>query len=220
MKSEIVNKRSLLLSALLIFALNTLTFAQTLKDVFTSSETQIMYLGLDYTKAKLIDDANANVMDIKERQYAGINELVVTESKKFDLKSAFHKSFVDHDLGPVTKSNEKINAEEIKSTNTSDFHRLQATDIDGVVRGLDFAGQKGVIGLLFVVEGMSKSEKAAAVWVTLIDMRSKKVLMTERMLGKTSMGFGFRNFWAAPIKNIIDEIEKKKYEEWKSKYGH
>ena len=192
--------------------------SQTAKDVFSNSETSILFLGIDFTKAKLIDDANANANEIRDKHYGAINDLVVTENKKYDLKSAFHKSFIDHDLGMVQKRNEKINTEEIKSTNTSDFHRLKSADIETLVKGFDFGDKKGV-GLLFVMEGMGKSEKSAAMWVTLIDMKSKKVLMTERMEGKTGMGFGFRNFWAIPIKNVIEEIDKKKYSEWKSKYG-
>jgi hypothetical protein len=45
--------------------------------------------------------------------------------------------------------------------------------------------------------------------------------MTERMEGKLNKlgGFGFKNYWAAPFKDVIDEIKKKKYSEWKSKYG-
>jgi hypothetical protein len=207
------------LFAILFFCVNTpAVFAQTAKEVFGSSETPILYLGVDFTKAKVIDDANANVNDIRDRQYAGINDLIVTETKKYDLKSAFHKSFVDHDLGMVAKRNEKINTEDIKSTNTADFHRLKSTDIESLVKGFDFGDKKGV-GLLFVMEGMSKSDKAASIWVTLIDMKAHKVLMTERLEGKTGMAFGFRNFWATPIKNVIEEIEKKKYNEWKSKYG-
>jgi hypothetical protein len=205
--------------ALFIFSgIKNTVFAQTAKDVFTNSETQILYLGIDFTKAKLIDDANANAIDIRDRQYAGINDLIVTESKKYDLKDAFHKSYVDHDLGPVAKRNEKINAEDIKSTNTSDFHRLQESDIQSLVSGFDFGDKKGV-GLLFVMEAMNKSGKSAAIWVTLVDMKAKKVLMTERLEGKTGMSFGFRDYWATPVKEIIKDIEKKKYNEWKLKYN-
>jgi hypothetical protein len=193
------------------------SFAQTAKDVFNSSETPVFYLGIDFTKARLIDDATANEMDIRDRQFAGINDLVVTEAKKYDLAGAFHKSNIDHDLGLVAKRNEKVNAEQIKSTNTSDFHRLKEEDINTLVKGFDFADKKGV-GLLFVVEAMSKSEKGAAIWVTLIDMKAKKVLMTERIESKTSMAFGFRNYWASSIRNLIETIEKKKYKEWKGKY--
>ena len=48
-----------------------------------------------------------------------------------------------------------------------------------------FQGKKG-IGILFVMEAMSKREKAAAIWVTLIDMKTKKVLLTERIEGKAA----------------------------------
>ena len=69
------------------------------------------------------------------------------------------------------------------------------------------------------MEAMSKSEKAASIWVTLVDMKSKKVLMTERIESKVSMAFGFRNYWASSIRNLIETIQKKKYNEWKSRYG-
>ena len=191
--------------------------AQTLKEFFNSSEVSALYLGIDFTQAKLIDDATANEMDIRDRQYAGINDLVVTEIKKFDLNSAFHKSNVDHDLGFVAKRNLKADAEKIKSTNTSDYHRLKEDDISTLVKGFDFGDKKG-IGILFVMEAMSKSAKSAAIWVTFIDMKAKKVLLTERMEEKTGMSFGFRNYWATSIKKLLDDIEGDKYKQWKAKY--
>src|SRR4051812_23969910 len=104
MKKKNTLKRSVFL---LLFSMATALSiqAQTLKDVFTNSETPLFYLGIDFTKAKLIDDATANVNDIRDRQYDGINDVVVTETKKYDLKSAFHKSNIDHDLGLVAKRN-------------------------------------------------------------------------------------------------------------------
>jgi len=202
---------------LFIFMLAQPAFSQTLKEFFNSSEVTALYLGIDFTKAKLVDDATANEMDIRDRQYAGINDLVVTETKKFDLNAAFHKSNIDHDLGLVAKRNQKADAGQIKSTNTSDFHRLKEEDINTLVKGFDFGDKKG-IGILFVMEAMSKSGKAAAIWVTFIDMKAKKVLLTERIESKTSMAIGFRNFWASTIKNLLNTIEDKKYKEWKSKY--
>jgi len=195
--------------------------AQTLKDVFTNSETPIFYLGIDFTQARLIDDATANEIDIRDRQFAAINDVIVNEPKKYDLAEAFHKSYVDHDLGLVAKRNEKANAEAIKSSNTADYHRFKEEDVNKVVSSFDFAGKSG-IGLLFVVEALSKSQKAAAIWVTLVDMKTKKVLLTERMEGKVGKfgGFGFKNYWAGPFKDVIDDINKKKYSEWKSKYGN
>lgn len=193
--------------------------AQTLKDFFSSEGTNALWLGIDFTKNKVIDDANANVSDIRDRQYNGLNDLVVDEVKKYDLQKVFHRSSsVDHDLSYVNDHNAKTNADEIKSTNTSDFHRLKEEDIASMVKGYDFKGKKG-IGIMMVSEAMGKSEKAIALWVTIVDMSNRKVLLTDRLEGKVSMGFGFRNYWAAGIKSVLEQIEKKKYKEWKAKAG-
>ena len=193
--------------------------AQTLKDFFSSSGTSALYLGIDFTKNKVIDDATANPSDIRDRQYDGLNDLIVTEGKKFDLRAAFHRSgTVDHDLGMVNDRNTKANADQIISTNTGDFHRLKEADIADLVKGCDFKGKKG-LGILLVSEAMSKSDKAIAIWVTFIDMGTKKVLLTDRVEGKVGMGFGFRNYWATGIKNVLEQVEKKKYKEWKANAG-
>jgi hypothetical protein len=209
-------KTGLCMAFMLVCTLVQPAFSQTLKEFFSSSETPTIYLGIDFTKARLIDDATANQMDIRDRLFASINEVVVNEAKKFDLNKAFHKTNVDHDLGLVAKRNLKVDAEQIKSTNTGDFNRLKQEDITALVKGFDFADKKGT-GILFVMEGMSKSFKKAAIWVTLIDIKSKKVLLTERIESKMAMAIGFRNMWASTIKNLIDDIEDKKYDEWKSK---
>ena len=202
-----------------LFALQLPLHAQTtIKDFFASSSPQVLYLGIDFTKTKLIDDANTSVNDLRDREYTAINELVLQEPKKYDLKKAFHKDNTDHDLGLVNARNEKANTEEIKSTNSGDFHRFKEDDIKAIVSGYDFKDKKG-FGLLFVMEAMSKSDKAIAMWATVIDMGSKTMLMTERVEGKLGMGFGVRNYYATGIHSAIEAIEKKKYEEWKTKYS-
>ncbi len=216
MKEKIVSRPGFLFLVGLLAALP--GFSQTTKEIFSNSETPLLYLGIDFTKARVIEDPSAPALEIRDRYYDGINEVVINEPKKYALRDAFHKSNIDHDLGAVTKRNARVNTEEIKSSNSADFHRLKESDIFDLVKGFDFADKKG-IGLLFVMEGMDKPEKAASVWLTLIDMKNKKVLMTDRVEGKTNMSFGFRNYWATSIKSIIDNIEKKKYKEWQQKYS-
>ena len=211
-------KASLFLSFMFIVVLAPPAFSQTLKDFFNSDATTALYLGIDFTKAKLIDDPKSEASEIRDRQFDGINQLIVTETKKFDLNAAFHKPNIDHDLGAVNKRNEKADAGQLMSTNTSDFHRLKEDDINALVRGFDFGDKKG-IGILFVMEAMSKSGKAAAIWVTFVDMKAKKVLLTERMEEKVGMAIGFRNTWASAIKKLLDEIEGDKYKEWKKKFS-
>ena len=195
--------------------------AQTIKDVFTSSETSILYLGIDYTQARLINDVSQTGIDVRDKYFPGINAVVINEPKKYDLQKAFNKSMINNSLGMVTKRNKAINAENIESTESADYSRLKEEDIHKLVRGMDFEKKKG-IGLLFIVEGMKKADKSgsSSVWVTFVDMGTNKVLMTERMDGTTGGGFGFRNYWASTIYNVIEAIEKKKYKEWKGKYGN
>jgi hypothetical protein len=214
---ERTTKASLFMSFIFIIMMAQPAVSQTLKDFFNSDATTALYLGIDFTKAKLIDDAVSNETDIRDKQFAGINEVIVTDSKHINLPGAFHKATLDHDLSAVDKRNLQVDPSQIKSTNTSDFHRLKEDDINALVKGFDFGDKKG-LGILFVMEAMSKSGKAAAIWVTFIDMKAKKVLLTERVEEKTGMSFGFKNYWASPVKKLLDEIEGDKFKEWKKKY--
>lgn len=208
-----------LLAFLLFLGSNFTSRAQGLKDVFNNSESPLLYLGIDFSKSRLLDVGNAD--DIRNRLYGSINDLVIDEPKKFDLKGAFRKSNIDHDFSAVIKNNAKANLNDIISTNSADFNRLKEADIAAEVKSLDISGKDGV-GLLFVMEAMRKQDKKgdAAIWVTFIDLKTKKVLMTERIEIDAKGGFGFRNYWASTIKELIDEIDKKKYKEWRTKVNN
>jgi hypothetical protein len=215
------HKLSWLFAMLLLLGSSTQSFSQTIKDFFSNSSTSLTYLGIDYTKNKLINDPGGNASDIKGRLYNSMNEVVVNEmGKNYNIAGAFDRSSgVNTDISAVTERNEKINSSDIMSSNTGDFNRLSESDIAGCVKALALKGKEGV-GLVFIMEGMKKEEKKSygAVWVTLVDMKTKKVLMTERM-EQEAAGFGFRNFWVSIIKKSIVEIDKKAYKSWKNKYG-
>jgi hypothetical protein len=214
-------KLSWLFAIVLLLANSTVSFSQSVKDFFSNSSTPLTYLGIDYTQNRLINDPGGNASDIKGRLYNSMNEVVVNEmGKNYNIAGAFDRSAgVTTDIAAVTARNEKINASEIMSSAPSDFNRLKEDDIAKCVKALDLKGKDGV-GLVFIMEGMRKDEKKSygAVWVTLVDMKTKKVLMTERM-EQEAAGFGFRNFWVSIIKKSIVEIDKKSYKAWKKTYG-
>jgi len=210
-----------LLLALLLMAGSTNSFAQTIKDFFTNNTTSLTYLGIDYAKNKLINDPAGNTSDIKGRLYGSMNDVVVAEMpKNYDIAGAFDRAgAVTADIAAVTARNEKINAADISSSNAGDFSRLTEADIAAEVKTLVIKDKTGV-GLVFIMEGMKKEEKKSygAVWATLIDMKTKKVLMAERF-EQEATGIGFRNYWVSIVKKSITEINKKKYSAWKSKYS-
>jgi hypothetical protein len=212
MQQRSVTQKSLfVMFAALLFAVS--AQAQTLKEFF-SSGAPLTYLGIDFTQAKVIGEQVADANDMRDRAFPSINSVVVNEPKKYDIAGAFHTQ-VTTDLSLVNKHNEAINTAKLKSDNAADYNHLQPADVEKLVKGYNFNGKKGV-ALLFVMDGMSKAEKAATMYVTLIDMGAKKVLLAEKMEGK-AQGFGFRNYWAYTIHKVLEDVEKHKYKEWKAK---
>ena len=195
-------------------------FSQDLKDFFNNSQAPMVYLGVDFSRAKLINDPGANTTDIKNRLYHSINQVIVDEMERnYNVGKAFDKVNVGTDISGVEEQNEKVNASEIASSDPADFNRLKEADISAMVKKLGTIKGSG-IGVVFIMEGMKKEEKKSygSVWVALIDVKTKKLLMAERM-EEEAAGFGFRNFWASIIKRAIQDIDKKKYKEWKKTYG-
>lgn len=201
------------LLAITIMGLSQPVYSQTTKEVF-NSETPITYLGIDFTQARLINDAGASATDLKEKHFPGINQVVVNEPKKYDLVKAFKRP-ITNDISVTEKANSTIDAEKIKSSNSSDEGRLSATDIQKVVNQYELAGKKGT-GLVFIMEGLNKPGAKGSMYVTFIDMATRKVIFTERMTGKAG-GFGYKNYWAKSVFEVLEDIEKSKYKEWKNK---
>ena len=216
-----IKRNQWIVSVFLLLGMNTAVSAQSIKDFFNDKGIALTYLGIDYYKNRLINDPGGNPSDIKGRLYAAMNEVVVNEMpKNYDIAGAFNRgSFVNSDIAAVTARNEKVEAKDISSANDADFSRLTEADISAEIKALSIKDKDG-IGLVFVMEGMKKEEKKSygSVWVVLVDMKSKKVLLAERM-EQEAAGFGFRNFWVSIIKKSLVEIEKKKYKAWRSKYG-
>jgi hypothetical protein len=190
--------------------------AQTTKDIFLS-ETPITYIGIDFSKAKLIGDAAADAYDIKNHLYSAMNQVVVNEPKKYDLNKALSKTTVTPFIDISEAVNSKSVMDSIKSSDKADFQRFSAATIDKMIQGYDFKGKTG-IGLVFIMEAMSKPEEKGAIWVTFVNMSTHKVLLTERMLGDAG-GFGFRNYWVHTVLDVIEEIGKKKYKQWSATYN-
>lgn len=199
------------------------SFSQTLKEFFGNKATQLTYLGIDYTKNLVINDGDANTADITGRLYSAMNDLVIKEqySKNYDIGRAFgRKNAINIDSNAVNANNKKIDSKIILSSRKSDFKRLKEADIKNCVEALSLEGKEG-IGLIFIMEGMKKTagKGYGAVWITLINMKTKEVLMTERDEHEAD-GFGFRNYWVSVIRRTIMEIDWSKYKDWKKKYSH
>ena len=206
--------------SLTIFILPVIVRGQSLTAAafFNNESVPTTYLGIDFTLAKLVNDDASNAKTIQSTQFNGINDLMIKENKKYDIQDAYRRSNWMPDIKEVENRNDKANPDQLKSTNESDLTRLKPEDIDNLVKNYNYSPDKGY-GVLLIMEGMSKTAKICAIWFTVIDMDSKKVLTTGRVEGKLGSGFGFRNYWASAIKNAIGHVKSKDYEQWKSGAG-
>lgn len=194
----------------------TVAVAQKKADILNEA-TPLIYLGVDFSKTKVINDIAATAYDIKTRHFPGINQVVIAEPKKFDWPKYLERGNITNDIEAVTAINEKIDEKSINSNSTADEKHLKEADIQGMVNKYDLSGKKG-IGLVIIMEALSKTAEAASMYITFIDLSSKKVLYTERMVEKAG-GFGFRNYYASTIYKAMQTIKKSKLKSWRSSFG-
>ena len=200
-----------------LFSASTRGQALSAASFFKSDTIPALYLGIDFSKAKLINDENSKAGIIQEKQFNGINDLMIKESKKYDFQGAYRRKYWKVDISEVEKRNQNVDPSELLSFNDSDLHLMKKTDVDSLVSGFNFGDHKGY-GILLIVEGMDKQKRLMTVWYTLIDMEHKKVLFSNLLQGGVIGGFGFRNYWASAINSTIIYVDNKCYHEWKDKF--
>ena len=205
--------------SLLVLASGTFAKAQDAKSALSS--TEIVWFGLDFTKAKFVGafDQGAGIApatgsDMKTKWIPSWNALVVNEPQHFDFKKSFRKDNVIYDLKSINELNNKIDVDACMVYNEGNIER---SEIDGMVKNYKADVKKSGIGLSFIVENFNKTTQTGTMYVTFFDIATKKVLVCEKMSGKGA-GIGMRNYWAATIKAILKQIDATEYKNWKSKY--
>lgn len=173
------------------------------QDVFDYQQP-ITWLGLDFSELKLVrSDEAVTDQELQTKYFPGWNELILNEPKKFDIAKATDRSSVENDIDAVTAVNEKAKPGFITDDSKA-FQHLDNTRIRQMVKKYNLKGKSG-IGLVFIVEGMDKTRKEAAVWVTFINMATREVLVSQPVTGDSG-GFGFRNYWAGSFNKILKAL--------------
>jgi len=208
--------KKLLLILLLAAAAN--SFAQnTMSDLF-GHKTKLVFLGVDFTQAKYIGRAGFTDPEaIKNQHMVSWNNLIELEPKKFSLQKIFGQSN-DMYLSKVEDMVNLNKSVDVASNIISDPYSITEDQVKKSVAKYSLSEKSG-IGIVYVVESLfkapedSKEKSAMTAWVTFIDLSSKKVLYTEKVVGKAG-GFGFKNYWAGAIYQINEEIDSKLYKKW------
>lgn len=162
--------------------------------------SQVHWLGIDYTQALFVGNGDFNEPQQVASYYPGEwNELVRKELMD-DIEKSLKKVVVqDYDV--AKQLNEQVTVEQIERREGGSAHsQLDADRIAAHVRGYPISGDG--VGLVLIADKLVKSEETGCGWLTFVDMSSKEVLYTQRACNGAS-GFGFRNYWFRPYKDML-----------------
>ncbi|GAA4371170.1 hypothetical protein GCM10023185_46370 [Hymenobacter saemangeumensis] len=209
-------KTTLLATCLSLNAL--LASAQTMPELLAKPEIPLTWMGLDFSATKYLGDPGTVAPEEMKGLFEKINQLMVNEAKKYDLAKAFKRDKVLYTPSITEGVNRKVDATKLITSDISQEGRLSEVKVQELVSQYDYPADASGVGLTFVMEDLNKQMEKAVFWVTFVDMRSRKVLYTEKIAGQ-AMGFGFRNHWAGGIYDGLNHIRAKKYGEWKKRFA-
>ena len=161
------------------------------------AEKKITWLGVDFTLARftLITEDPAAVVSTSLK---AINNLILAEPDKYNLKKFFSKTEVTNDIDMVNERNSKIDPTILIAP---DKYTITPEDVKKVISSYDTQGKTGT-GLVFVAENLHKVEEIGSYYVVFFDMATKEIIDSERKVGKAA-GIGFRNYWTGSIYNVM-----------------
>jgi hypothetical protein len=210
-------------SILFIFIclLSIASYAQTAEDLFTASDTKVSWLGIDFSNVKLIGDfsqfhgaGEKNASQIKNTYFPAWNMLILNEREKYDVAGMLRKDKVIYDIDMIMDINKDAPLEEMETYNAPTYSK---EDIEKFVKKYKTMGKEG-IGIVFVAESLNKANTEAWFHFVAINLTNNKVLVHDRIRGEPS-GIGLRNYWAGAVRDVIKEISKSRYRDWKSDYA-
>ena len=173
------------------------------------------WLGLDFSNTKLIGhEGFSNPEKIVNEYLPKINMLVFSEADKYDVMAAFRMDNYDANYLYFDILNSSLSTDELF---VGSDYSLEESDILSIVAKYNFDKVKQDIALVFIVESLDKTNERATMWVTIINTKTNNLILAERMNGEPG-GIGFRNYWARPVLNVIQEIKEKRYKKWQNMY--
>ncbi len=176
----------------------------------------LVWFGLDFSHAKLVGTSIdfSDVHKITSYYFERMNEVMVTENEKYDFKKAYHVQNVEYNIKPAIERSRQNNSPDILTLKNP--QPLTKANVKAIIKDCSF-NSSSKTGLIYIVESLNKLEKKATVLVVFFDIKTKKILFSERMSGAPS-GFGFRNYWLGAFYHVLKKSSKS-YKEWAKAKG-
>lgn len=166
-----------------------------LKDI-----KSIKFYGVDYSQAKVFGAEETPQQFIVA--FRRINELFITESKKYDVGKQLKKKVTEISLDAVNQVNEAIDPEELMTTKRE--YMLTKEQIQAAVQALPISPSEGV-GMVFVAQFLDKPNNRGTYEVVFFNTETKEIIEEWITDGK-ARGFGLRNYWAGSIYQALKHL--------------
>jgi hypothetical protein len=171
-------------------------FGQKTMTDFLDENCDVVWFGLDFSKARMIGEEGFNdPVAIKEDYFEKWNHLMITEGDKYDWGKTLLVSDLKYDYGVVDLLNDAV---KVKSLVINKSYSISEDDIAAAARAYKIDDYKQGIGITVVVESFDRIKEQAFGYITFFDISSRKVLYKHRLIGDAG-GIGFRNYWAGAI---------------------
>jgi len=168
------------------------------------SPEEIVWFGIDYTLVKFIGTQGqfSDMEAIQNRYFRSWNELIVTESDKYNLKKAFNVNKISYEFENTIVRSQQRSMENIVQ---SDSYSLGEPDVMSIVR-LNTTPSEDKTGAIMVMETLNKMKEESSMWLAVFEISTGEILYMRRYNGAVG-GFGFRNYWARSYYNVISKLE-------------
>ena len=175
-----------------------------------SSQT-MSWFGVDFTMAKVLG-LEDSPHKIRDEYFKPWNDVTID----MDLTKMFGKNAVYKDPNGVTKLNL---ARETDNMNTGDDVELTDDALAVHVREISTGNKKVGLGLIFIAQTLSKSTGNGIFHVVFFDIASRKIVWHKKMTGKAS-GSNPKTAWAAAVKDVFNQIDKKEWKAWRKEANY
>ena len=175
---------------------------------------EIVYAGLDFTMTQFRGRDFEKPSEIKSEYFKSWNDVVVDETRKYDIPRFFDKREVVYDVSNTMARNSYRSTSSMLTTRKPSHFSLSSVQKE--LYNVSLKKSKG-IGLLFVIEYFDNEENETSMWVTLFDISSKKILIAERLSGKPD-GHGVRNYWVNSVYDVMEQVNDRCFSQWERQY--
>src|SRR5690554_5519345 len=171
-----------------------------------AAATEITWFGLDLTQVNVVAEVKPG-KEVVDVYFVGWNNIIANERDKYDFAKAFKKDQVHYEIGMVGELNQQRDPSTVI---TQQRHEISEDELAKHIQTYTTSGSG--VGLVFVVENFDKPNEEGTIWVTFFDIESKRILLARKMSAKAG-GFGFRNYWARTVYNVLKDASRQ-YRKW------